>query len=149
VLEDFVRIGQLARSADVKIDTVRYYEKQGLISAKRTTNGYRTFDNADLDRLRFIRRCRKLGMSLPEVRHLLGVVDQPETDCITVDRLIKRKIEEVRDRVASLQALEHELQGLLDRCQAQTTAAHCGILRELTVTPSHQTAAGGPCKNEG
>jgi DNA-binding transcriptional MerR regulator len=139
----------LARAADVRIDTVRYYEKQGLIAAKRSTNGYRTFDPADLDRLRFIRRCRKLGMSLPEVRHLLSVIDQPDSECITVDRLIKRKIDEVRDRVASLQALERELQGLLGRCQTQTTAAHCGILQELTVAANDHKTCGGPCKNEG
>ena len=127
-----MRIGELAKQTDIKVDTVRYYEKAGLLpSPARRPNGYRDYEDQHVERLVFIRHCRALGMSLADVRHLLEFVAHPDADCTAVDYLIDDQLARVQARIASLRRLEQQLHALRTQCSTQKTAGECGILQEL------------------
>lgn len=127
-----MRIGELAQATGVDPETIRYYEKAGLLpSPMRGTNGYRIYGAEHLERLAFVRHCRALDIPLAEVRRLLEFLLHPETDCADVDRLIETQLERVRARLASLQVLERQLSALRGRCADGRLAGDCGILREL------------------
>ena len=132
-----MRIGELAKRTDIKIDTVRYYEKVGLLPPPpRRLNGYRDYGMPHLERLAFIRHCRALNMPLEDIRQLFGLLDHPEADCEMANCLIDEQLGRVRERMASLRTLERQLQALSTQCSAQASAGECGILREL-VSASH------------
>lgn len=127
-----MRIGELGAAAGVEVETIRYYEKLGLLPAPpRRANGYRTYTHAHLERLAFVRHCRALGMSLADVQRLLDLLAHPESDCHAADCLIDAQLERVRERLQSLRVLEQQLTALRARCRSQCTAANCGILHEL------------------
>ena len=84
-----MKIGELAQIAQCTVETVRYYEKEGLLPAPaRTVANYRSYSNAQVDRLRFIRNCRALDMTHEEIRTLLGFIDQSTGDCGVVNQLL-------------------------------------------------------------
>ncbi len=94
-----MRIGELASATGVEIETIRYYEREGLLRPPtRRDNGYRAYDKEQLERLAFIRHCRALDMPLAEVRRLLEFVEQPDADCGDIDRLIDGQLSRVRAR---------------------------------------------------
>jgi len=127
-----MRIGELGRAAGFDVETVRYYEKAGLLPAPaRRDNNYRRYDDAALHRLRFIRNCRALDMSLDEIRALLGFIDHPGGDCSPVDALVAEHLHHVRERIASLRQLEHQLQRLQQACSHARPRDACGIVRAL------------------
>jgi len=128
-----MRIGELARRADCPVETVRYYEKQGLLSAPRRSGAnYRDYGAAHLERLAFIRRCRALDMSLPEIRALIDAIERPGADCAPVERLLEEHIGHVAERIADLTALKTELDALRARCAGHQPAADCGIVQTLS-----------------
>ncbi|NQD38270.1 Cd(II)/Pb(II)-responsive transcriptional regulator [Permianibacter sp. IMCC34836] len=132
-----MRIGELAAQAGVDVQTIRYYEKAGLMAEPhRTESGYRQYRPEQLDTLQFIRHCRSLDMSLAEVRTLLDFRDHPDRTCTDVDQLIARHIEQLHQRIAQMQQLEQQLKVLQQRCGEQRTAAECGILQSLTTAAS-------------
>ncbi|SFR99223.1 MerR family transcriptional regulator [Sphingomonas jatrophae] len=121
-------IGKLASATGTKVETVRYYERAGLIDPPARTDGnYRAYRPEDLERLRFIRRTRDLGFSLDEVRALLNLAAQRDRDCGTVDELATRHLEEIDRKIADLMALRRELAGVIASC-AGGTMADCRIL---------------------
>ena len=127
-----MRIGQLGSATGVDVETIRYYEKTGLLAPPaRRDNGYRAYGTVHLERLTFIRHCRALDMSLAEIKRLLDFLDRPSAECGDVDRLIEAQLIRVRTRIDSLCALERQLTALRSCCAAPQTAADCGILREL------------------
>jgi Cd(II)/Pb(II)-responsive transcriptional regulator len=135
-----MRIGQLAAATGVDVETIRYYERIGLLpAAPRSRNGYRVYGLAHLERLAFIRHCRSLDMSLDEVRRLLDFVDRPARDPAGIDRLIDAQLARVRMRLASLQALERQLARLREQCAGDHAGGECGILHEL-VAAAHAEA---------
>lgn len=134
-----MQISELARQAQTAIDSVRHYEKTGLLPAPaRLANGYRNYSPAHLQRLRFIRRCRLLGIGLSDISRLLSFAAQPQADCCEVDRLIELQIAKVRERIDHLQALEQQLSALRQQCPAtmglSLSTSACGILDELLET---------------
>lgn len=138
-----MRISELAARAGTEVDTVRYYEKTGLLPApQRLANGYRAYTTAHLQRLQFIRRCRLLDIGLADIDRLLLYAAQPQADCSAVDELIDLQLGKVRERIEHLQALERQLGALRQQCGAQDGSprhtAQCGILQELGTgqTPS-------------
>lgn len=138
-----MRISELAARADTEVDTVRYYEKTGLLPApQRLANGYRAYTATHLHRLQFIRRCRLLDIGLADIDRLLQYAAQPQADCTAVDELIDLQLGKVRERIAHLQTLEQQLGALRQQCGAQDGSprrtAQCGILQELAAdqTPS-------------
>jgi Cu(I)-responsive transcriptional regulator len=121
-------IGKLAEATGTKVETVRYYERAGLIAPPaRTAGNYRSYRPEDLERLRFIRRTRDLGFSLDEVRALLDMAVQRDRDCGTVDALANRHLEEIDRKIADLTVLRRELAGVISSC-AGGTMAECRIL---------------------
>jgi Cd(II)/Pb(II)-responsive transcriptional regulator len=101
-----MRIGELAKLADSDVDTIRYYEKIGILpKAARTEGNYRHYGEAYVERLRFVRHCRALDMTLDEIRVLLRFRDTPEANCAAVNELLDEHIGHVATRIAALTEL--------------------------------------------
>lgn len=131
-----MRIGPLARLAGCAAETVRYYEKEGLLPApQRSAGNYRLYGPQHLARLRFIRHCRALDLGLDDVRRLLAAMAAPEGDCGEVDALVDNQLRQVERRIAELQELASQLRQLRSRCQSGRAVKDCRILRELTAQP--------------
>jgi Cd(II)/Pb(II)-responsive transcriptional regulator len=127
-----MKIGELATAADTPVETVRYYEREGLLPAPaRTEANYRDYAQDHLERLQFIRYCRGLDMSLDEVRVLLRFRDAPHENCGDVNQVVDEHITHVSRRIRELRALERELKGLRSRCIQEREAQECGILNGL------------------
>jgi Cd(II)/Pb(II)-responsive transcriptional regulator len=127
-----MQIKELARATGVDAETIRFYEKQGLLpEPARRENGYRDYAAAHLERLSFIRHCRALDMPLADVSRLLGFVDKPGSDCSDVDLLVDEQLSRVRARLKSMRALEKQLLQLRAACSGLHEGQHCGILDEL------------------
>ena len=127
-----MRIGDLAKATGVDIETIRYYEKVGLLPEPgREANGYRTYRQAHLEQLAFIRHCRALDMPLESIRRLLGFVAHPEAECGDINQLIEAQLARVRARLNSLRALESQLAALRAQCGENHSVRECGILHEL------------------
>ncbi|MFC7738077.1 helix-turn-helix domain-containing protein [Roseomonas sp. GCM10028921] len=124
-------IGELARATGTKVETIRYYERIGILPAPpRTAGGYRSYGPGQLARLSFIRRARDLGFSLEQVRTLLGLADQRERSCEAVDAVAREHMAEVDRKLADLGALRRELASLIGQC-SHGTVAECRILEAL------------------
>lgn len=127
-----MKIGDLATASGTAVDTIRYYEREGLLPAPgRTQGGFRVYEAPHLERLQFIRYCRGLDMSLDEVRVLLRVKDAPGGDCGDVNALLDEHIGHVSRRIKELRALEKQLKYLRQRCAEAQSAEQCGILAGL------------------
>jgi Cd(II)/Pb(II)-responsive transcriptional regulator len=127
-----MRIGELARRAGVDVQTVRYYEREGLIEAPaRTASGYRAYGPTQLERLNFIRHCRSLDMPLAEVKRLIALSRERTVSCEDVNGLVQAHLERVRVKRAALQALEKQIAALRAQCTSGHRVADCGILQEL------------------
>jgi MerR family copper efflux transcriptional regulator len=123
-------IGQLARSAGVAIDTVRYYERNQLLTpAGRLASGYRRYGEGELKRLRFIRRAKALGFTLEEIRELLSLSD--ERNVAKVKRAAEAKLTDIEQRVAELQRIRRGLRALVAACPGHGRAEACPILNAL------------------
>lgn len=121
-------IGKLAKAAGTKVETVRWYEKDGLIDASARTEGnYRSCTPRNLSRLTFIRRARELGFLLDQVRALLDLASNPGRDCGLVYELASGHLDEVDRKLADLAALRRELAALLTSCREESVT-ECRIL---------------------
>jgi len=139
-----MRIGELAAATGVDVETIRYYEREGLLQAPaRLGNGYRAYGPAHLERLAFVRHCRALDMPLAAIRRLIDFLVQPSGDCGDIDRLIDEQLARVRARLQSMQALERQLSELRRQCAAAHahTAGECGILHELVAAAHGEACA--------
>jgi Cd(II)/Pb(II)-responsive transcriptional regulator len=135
-----MRIKELGQATGVEVETIRFYEKQGLLPAPaRSDNGYRSYTTAHLERLAFVRHCRALDMPLADVQRLLDLSDAPSGDCADVDRLVDAQLARVRARLHSMRALEKQLVQLRSLCSGEHQHGECGILHEL-VSAAHGEA---------
>lgn len=127
-----MKIGELARHTGTQVETIRYYEREGLLpEPARTEGNYRIYGEAHAERLSFIRNCRSLDMTLDEIRVLLRFKDSPSENCGAVNDLLDEHVGHVVNRIRELRQLERQLRGLRDLCQEARDAEHCGILNEL------------------
>ena len=134
--DDFLTIGELARGTGTKVETIRFYEKSGLLPAPaRTAGNYRAYSPAHLNRLSFIRRSRDLGFSLEQVRTLVDHADQKDRPCDAVDAIAKDHLSEVDSKIADLTALRRELDSMITQCQCGTVA-DCRIIESLSPASS-------------
>ena len=125
-------IGNLANATDTKVETIRYYEHIGLLSAPaRTSGNYRAYNPEHLNRLSFIRRARDLGFSLAQVRELLSLSDQRDRSCKAVDAIAREHLAEVDRKIADLSALRRELDNVISQC-GHGTVADCRIIDALS-----------------
>jgi MerR family mercuric resistance operon transcriptional regulator len=126
------RIGQLAKKAKVNIQTVRYYERRGLIpEPPRRESGYRQYSQADLDRLQFIRHAKDLGFSLKEISELFALRVDPHTTCLDVKRRTEAKIADVEEKIQALQRIKEALTHLVGLCRGRGPTSECPILEAL------------------
>lgn len=127
-------IGALSREAGVGIETIRYYERIGLLPPpRRAESGYRHYNDDDIGWLRFVKRGRELGFSIDEIRTLLQLAAQPEQPCAEADRLVREHLAEVEQRIADLSRLHAELAGLA--CCSERRASDCRIIEALAGAP--------------
>jgi len=122
-------IGQLAKKAAVNVETIRYYERRGLIVRPvKPASGYRQYSNDVLHRLLFIRRAQTLGFKLDEVENLLFL---SVGHCVEIQSLAEQKLDQVHDKIKDLQKLEAALSDLVRQCNASVDKAHCPIVDTL------------------
>ena len=111
--------GQLAQRAQINLETVRFYEQEGLLALPlRTASGYRKFAESAVDRLAFVKRAKALGFSLGEIRELLAIQDGHTGACVEVRDLVQNKLSIVRDKKAELEKLETQLSAALRKCNS-------------------------------
>ena len=130
-------IGRLARLGGVNLETVRYYERQGLLTKPpRTASGYRAFPREAARRLRFIKRAQELGFSLREIRDLLSLRMRPGTSRADIQPRAHAKMVDVDRKIQSLQAIRKALRTLTDRCDGCGPISACPILESLHNEPA-------------
>lgn len=132
MIENFISIGKLAKATGMPAETIRYYEKIGLLTAPvRTESNYRLYRAEDVNRLSFVRRARDIGFSIDQVRSLVALADHREEDCAMVDHLALENLTTIERKIADLTILKEQLTGLLSSCQGGTVA-DCRIIDALT-----------------
>jgi MerR family mercuric resistance operon transcriptional regulator len=125
-------IGLVARRAGVGVETVRFYERQGLIEEPpRRLSGYREYDDEVVTRLGFIRRAKELGFTLKEIKELLSLRRDPSTPAADVKRRAKAKITDIDAKIATLQTMKKALERLTSACRGHATSAGCPLLHAL------------------
>ena len=125
-------IGQLAKQAKVNIETIRYYERRGLLpEPQRRASGYREYSTDDVIRLRFIKRAQELGFTLKEIAELLGLRVESRATCRKVKNQAEIKIAVIDERIRVLKAIKTALNKLVASCDEQTSNTRCSILEYL------------------
>lgn len=128
-------IGNLAKATDTKVETIRYYERIGLLpKPPRTTGNYRSYGATELARLSFIRRSRDLGFSLDQIRAMLALSDDRHRDCSGIDEIANLHLREVDRKIADLTALRRELKAVIASCGGGTVS-ECRIIEALGPMP--------------
>lgn len=125
-------IGELAEKCNVNKETIRYYERLGLIpKPSRTESGYRIYTKQTVDRLNFIKRIQELGFTLNEIDKLLGVVDRDEAKCRDMYDFTVYKIEDIQQKIQDLKRIEQMLIDLKERCPVNKDIYECPIIETL------------------
>ena len=136
-----MRTSELAERAAVNPQTLRYYERRGLLAMPtRSPSGYRAYPNDAVRRVRFIRRAQHIGFSLAEVRTLLDLADGGSDSCDRVRAVAEEKLADLRRRITYLQALHDGLSRLVATCERPRAQRECPILQELDATICEGTA---------
>ena len=125
-------IGEVAKRAGIGIETVRFYERRGLIeNPPRTESGYRQYPEDVVSRIRFIKRSKELGFSLKEITELLSLRLDPETTCGDIKKRAEAKIADIEERIRSLRNMKKALTKLVATCNENDTVRECSILETL------------------
>lgn len=128
------RISELAEKCGVNKETIRYYERIGLLNEPTRTNaGYRMFSKESINRIKFIKRMQDLGFTLAEIVKLLGVVDKDDERCIDMYNFVVKKIEEVQMKIQDLKRIEQMLLNLKENCPDEKTLYECPIIETLMI----------------
>jgi MerR family copper efflux transcriptional regulator len=132
IVNGSMTVGVLAEQAGVKVDTIRYYERHGLLpKPPRTNSGYRTFTHASVERLKFIKQAQALGFTLNEVKQLLALRFGPGMTCTDVRNRAQAKLAEIQQKIDSLHAMKRALRQLVSACAAEGPASECSFLANL------------------
>ena len=125
-------IGRLAKTSGIATETLRYYERRGLLEpSQRTPSGYRLYGPAAAQRLRFIRRAQALGFSLDEIAELLALSDDPGESAASVKQLTRAKIDDIERRIRDLERMRQGLAALEGRCPGHGSTSDCPMLGAL------------------
>jgi MerR family mercuric resistance operon transcriptional regulator len=131
-------IGQVARQAGVGIETIRFYERQGLLEPPaRKESGYRQYDDEAVRRLQFIRRAKELGFTLKDIGELISLREDPEAGAGEIKARAQARLEEIEHKIADLQRMRDALLRLTTECRGQGPLSTCPILEALE-QPTHQ-----------
>lgn len=126
-------ISELANRAGVNKETIRFYEKKGLLAVpKRTTGGYRQYSQEDLERLVFIKNAKELGFALSEIKELLAIADGDIYKCRDVRQIAENKLEHINNQLKHLKKLKTTLTGLVTECHRAKTIKYCPIIESLS-----------------
>ena len=132
-------IGKLAKKADVSIDSIRFYERRGLIAEpQRTESNYRVYPLEAADRLRFIKKAQHLGFSLSEIQELLDLSQNPSASKADVKSKTEEKIEDIKSKIQNLNRILKALEQLDKTCDGHGPVRECPILKALATDDSHE-----------
>jgi len=128
-----MRISEIAKATDVGVETIRFYERKGLISqpVRPVGGGFRAYPQDAIRRIRFIREAQDLGFSLGEIDELLSLKSDPGTDCSSIRERALKKRDEVNGKIKKLKALHKTLTALIDACPGRGAVTFCSILNTL------------------
>lgn len=150
-----LKIGDLARQTGCPVETIRYYEHEGLVAPPARSQGnYRLYHEGHIERLTFIRHCRTLSMTIAEIKVLLRFHDAPDENCDEVNELLGAHIAEVVKRISELRRLKETLCSLQRQCGKSRQAKDCGILKGLSAgyraraVPSRRTSRSRDLKSD-
>lgn len=130
-----MKIGALAKQTGLSVQTIRFYEQEGLVPIPQRTEGnYRLYDIESLRQLGFIKQCRNLGLTLHEIRELIKYQATPEEACGEINQIVDAHVLEVDARIAELSTLREQLISLRTQCNSSRSVKDCGILKALTET---------------
>jgi len=126
-----MRIGEVASHADVNVQTLRYYERRGLVQpSARSRSGYRVYEPEAVRRILFIKRSQQLGFTLNEIESLLDL-REGDGSCVDVSGAARAKIEDIDERIRGLQGMRRALESLVVSCESEGSPRHCPLLEEL------------------
>lgn len=128
-----MKIGELSKRSGCSVQTIRYYEKEGLLASKSRSEGnFRLYDQVAESQLMFVKRCRNFGLSLKEIKELLMLSQQPKSRCDQVNEMIDAHIKQVDERIEELTSLAEHLGQLRENCSEERTVEKCGIIKNLS-----------------
>lgn len=140
-----MKIGQVASASGVGVETVRYYERRGLIAEPpRRASGYRSYPPHAVERIRFIRRAKELGFSLREIRELLQLRVDPDCTCATIRGRAKAKIADVESRIRELEVMRRALVEITRQCDGDGPGSECPILDAIAGNDAFGSPASAP-----
>jgi len=135
----YMKIGEVARQAAVGVETIRYYERKGLLAEpQRRPSGYRQYDESVVARLQFIRRTKELGFTLAEIKELVGLWYDAKTRCEHVRQLAQEKVDDVEAKIRTLQKMKRSLKKVIRQCEARESVDDCPLLDGLEDRPGRQ-----------
>ena len=127
-----MKIGKLSKVSGCSIQTIRYYEKEKLISnPNRSEGNFRLYDNNSLKELEFVKHCRSLDIPLSDIKRLIELKQSPEESCSSVNTLIDDQLKLVNQRMIELKSLKKELQIMASSCSSDNSIDQCGIIKSL------------------
>jgi Cd(II)/Pb(II)-responsive transcriptional regulator len=130
-----IKIGELSKRTGCSIQTIRYYEKELLLTATgRSEGNYRLYDDNSISQLLFVKQCRSLGISLKEIKRLISLKNSPDSACEDVSEIVDEHIKQVEIKMKELKSLHANLKSLRTQCLNPHTVQKCGILKQLTLT---------------
>lgn len=128
-----MKIGELAKITDCSVQTIRYYEKEKLLSSvQRSEGNFRLYDKGAVKQLLFIKQCRSLDLSLSEIRQLIALSDSPGAQCEDVNHMMDSHIRQVDACIKELTQLREQLKAIRHSCSSERTVEQCGILNVLS-----------------
>lgn len=131
-------IGRAAKAANVNVETIRFYERRGLVAQPSTpSQGYREYPSETVDRIRFIRQAQEIGFSLREIHELLALRTDPHGDCSDVRARANAKLDEVNSKIGQLQSVRTALKKLIAACPGKGAVQYCSILEEVSALETH------------
>ncbi len=127
-----MKIGQVAKRSNVGIETIRYYEREGLLAKpQRRPSGYRQYDMSVVSRLQFIRRAKELGFTLGEIKELLGLWFDTTTRCVHVRQRARDKIADIEEKIRSLHKMKRSLKKVIQQCESRDSVDDCPLLEGI------------------
>lgn len=131
-----MKIGELAQRTGISIETIRFYEAQGLLPPPaRAANNYRVYTPEHVEQLAFIAKCRSLDMAHTEIRRLLELQANPQASCEEINHLLDEHLRHVEARIAELTDLKRQIEAIGQRCTTAASVAECGVLQSLHEEP--------------
>lgn len=127
-------IGELAKVVGCEVETIRFYEKEGLLDKpSRTASGYRSYSPVQLEQLKFVVHCRSLDISVAEIKRLLALKANPDLACNEINLLIDGHLDQIHRQIDNLRQLEQQLTLLRQHCHENLSVKECGIMKGLVV----------------